>query len=146
LLRGDPRKIVLARSEVTVASGNHRAPGHTPDPATLVCVHHFTWRSGVLDDLQRRVEKFSSGAWTEHTPAVRHEAARLLDHVAQHHGRINITDPFLGFRPVTLDHLPAAGPSWHGRSPPSGGHRQIGRNRNRTTAELIAATGVRRAG
>ena len=89
-----------------MASGNHRAPGHTPDPATMVCVHHFTWRSGVLDDLRRRVEKFSSGAWTEHTPAVRYEAARLLDHVAQHHGRINITDPGLGFRPVTLDHLP----------------------------------------
>jgi len=52
------------------------------------------------------VEKFSSGAWTEHTPAVRYEAARLLHHVAQHHGRINITDPGLGFRPVTLDHLP----------------------------------------
>lgn len=60
LLKGDPRKIVLVRSGVAVASGNHRAPRHKPDPDTLACVHHFKWRSGVLDDLRRRVERFTS--------------------------------------------------------------------------------------
>lgn len=36
----DPRKIVLARSSVTVTSGNHRArPPAAPD--TLTCVHLF---------------------------------------------------------------------------------------------------------
>ncbi|UQI49855.1 hypothetical protein M1P56_35775 (plasmid) [Streptomyces sp. HU2014] len=107
LLHGDPRKIVLARSDVPVASGNHRAPGHKPDPDALACVHHFKWRSGVLEDLRRRVEKFSSGAWAERTPAVRDEAGRLLDHIDRHHGRVDVADPRLGFRHVTLDRLPA---------------------------------------
>ncbi|KUH36531.1 hypothetical protein ATE80_23180 [Streptomyces kanasensis] len=106
LLQGDPRKIVLAHSSVTVASGNHRASGHKPDPHTLACVHHFKWRAGVLDDLRRRVERFSSGAWAEHTPAVRSEASRLLEHVDRHSGRIDVSDPRLAFRRVTLDRLP----------------------------------------
>ncbi|WP_327070256.1 glycosyltransferase family 2 protein [Kitasatospora sp. NBC_01302] len=106
LLQGDPRKIVLALSDVAVASGNHRAPGRRPDPLTLACVHHFKWRAGVLDDLRRRVDRFTSGAWTEHTPAVRTEATRLLQHIDRHHGRIDVSDPRLAFRHVTLDRLP----------------------------------------
>ncbi|MFG3384209.1 glycosyltransferase family 2 protein [Streptomyces sp. NPDC047999] len=106
LLQGDPRKIVLAHSSVTVASGNHRAPGHRPDPDTLACVHHFKWRSGVLDDLRRRVERFSSGEWAEHTSAVRSEASRLLEHTGRHSGRIDVADPRLAFRRVTLARLP----------------------------------------
>lgn len=106
LLKGDPRKIVLAHSSVTVASGNHRAPGHKPDPGTLACVHHFKWRSGILDDLRRRVDRFTSGAWDEHTPAVRSEASRLLQHIDRHNGRIDVADPRLAFRRVTLDRLP----------------------------------------
>ncbi len=78
---------------MTVASGNHRASGHKPDPDTLACVHHFKWRSGVLDDLRRRVERFSSGTWVEHTPAVRSEASRLLEHTDRHSGRIDVADP-----------------------------------------------------
>ncbi|MEU5662046.1 hypothetical protein [Streptomyces longwoodensis] len=106
LLLGDPRKIVLAHASATVASGNHRAPGLTPDPDTLACVHHFKWRAGVLDDLRRRVDRFSSGAWAEHTPAVRSEASRLLEHTGRHSGRIDVSDPRLAFRRVTLDQLP----------------------------------------
>ncbi|WP_262387113.1 hypothetical protein [Streptomyces sp. TRM49041] len=90
-----------------MASGNHRAPGHKPDPAALACVHHFKWRSGVLDDLKRRVERFSTGQWAEHTPAVRDEASRLLEHVGRHRGRIDVADPRLAFRRVALDRLPA---------------------------------------
>jgi hypothetical protein len=106
LLHGDPRKIVLALSDVAIASGNHRAPDRKPDPHALACVHHFKWRSGVLDDLRRRVERFTSGAWTEQTPAVRTEATRLLQHIDRHHGRIDVSDPRLAFRHVTLDALP----------------------------------------
>ncbi|WP_153813863.1 hypothetical protein [Streptomyces sp. SUK 48] len=106
LLKGDPRKIVLAQSSVTVASGNHRAPGHKPDPDSLACVHHFKWRSGVLDDLRRRADQFTSGAWAEHTPAVRSEASRLLQHVDRYRGRIDVADPRLAFRRVILDRLP----------------------------------------
>ncbi|MFD8847668.1 hypothetical protein [Streptomyces sp. NPDC059604] len=106
LLRGDPRKIALAHSSVTVASGNHRAPGYRPDPDALACVHHFKWRAGVLEDLRRRVERFSSGEWAEHTPAVRSEASRLLEHTDRHSGRIDVSDPRLAFRHVTLGRLP----------------------------------------
>ncbi|MFF8786865.1 glycosyltransferase family 2 protein [Streptomyces sp. NPDC015125] len=106
LLQGDPRKIVLAHSSVTVASGNHRAPGRRPDPDTLACVHHFKWRAGVLDDLRRRVERFSCGEWAERTPAVRSEASRLLEHTDRHSGRIDVSDPRLAFRRVALDRLP----------------------------------------
>ncbi|MER5969470.1 glycosyltransferase family 2 protein [Streptomyces sp. NPDC002055] len=106
LLHGDPRKIVLASSQVALAPGNHRAPGHKPAPDSLACVHHFKWRSGVADDLRQRVAKFSSGEWTEDTSAVRTEAGRLLDHIDQHGGRINVADPSLRFRNVTLDRMP----------------------------------------
>ena len=106
LLGGDPRKIVAVRSDVVVASGNHRAPGYRPDPDRLVCVHHFKWRRGVLADLHQRVTRFGSGEWIEHTPAVRSEAARLLDHVGHHHGRLDPTDPRPAYRPATLAQLP----------------------------------------
>ncbi|MEU1147467.1 hypothetical protein ACFYO9_10545 [Streptomyces sp. NPDC005863] len=33
LLKGNPRNFVLVRSDITVAFGNHRAPGHKPGPA-----------------------------------------------------------------------------------------------------------------
>ncbi|MFD5555648.1 hypothetical protein ACFWIA_17615 [Streptomyces sp. NPDC127068] len=106
LLKGDPRKIVLAHSSVTMTSGNHRAPGHKPALDRLACVHHFKWRSGVLDDLRRRVDRFTSREWAEHTSAVRSEASRLLQHIDRHHGRIDVADPRLAFRHVTLDRLP----------------------------------------
>ncbi|MGW1074310.1 glycosyltransferase family 2 protein [Streptomyces sp. NPDC002537] len=106
LLHGDPRKIALARHDVAVASGNHRAPGHRPDADRICAVHHFKWRSGILDDLRRRVCHFSSGTWLEHTPAVRDEASRLLAHVRQHGGVINIGDPRFAFRRVNLETTP----------------------------------------
>ncbi|MCC3317876.1 MULTISPECIES: glycosyltransferase family 2 protein [Nocardia] len=108
ILHGDPRKIVAVRSDVVVASGNHRAPGHRPDLQRLVCVHHFKWRRGVLADLHQRVTRFSSGEWIEHTPAVRDEASRLLEHVGRRRGRIDPTDPRPAYRAVTLARLPAS--------------------------------------
>ncbi|WP_275462326.1 glycosyltransferase family 2 protein [Streptomyces noursei] len=107
LLHGDPRKVVLARHDVVVASGNHRAPGSRPDRDRLCAVHHFKWRSGVLEDLRRRVQHFTSGTWQEHTPAVREEATRLLEHIDQHGGVINASDARFAFRRVSLDHLPS---------------------------------------
>lgn len=109
LLLADPRKIVLAHSEVHIASGNHRAPGHHPAHGPVAVVHHFKWRSGIETDLRHRIARFASGSWTETTPAVRHEAARFLNHLAQNDGRIDTTDLALTFRPVTLDHYP---PTW----------------------------------
>ncbi|MGV9315542.1 glycosyltransferase family 2 protein [Streptomyces sp. NPDC003691] len=106
LLHGDPRKIALACHDIPVSSGNHRSPGHRPDPDRLCAVHHFKWRSGVLDDLRRRVQHFSTGTWQEQTPAVRGEAARLLSHVRRHSGSIDIGDPQFAFRRVGLDRTP----------------------------------------
>lgn len=106
LLRGDPRKIVLAYSTVDVASGNHRAPGHRPDPTLVVPVHHFKWRQGIESALRARVENFRSGQWTETTPAVRLEAERLLIHLAEHHGHLDVTGAEVPFRPVTLTAVP----------------------------------------
>lgn len=111
LLHGDPRKIVLARHDVAVASGNHRAPGHRPDTDRMCAVHHFKWRSGVLDDLRRRVRHFASGTWEERTPAVRDEASRLLTHVGRNGGAINISDPRFAFRRVSLDRMPFGWPA-----------------------------------
>ncbi|MDT0490290.1 hypothetical protein RM717_07205 [Streptomyces griseus] len=70
-------------------------------------MHHFKWRSGVLDDLRRRVDRFTSGEWAEYTPAVRSEASRLLQHIDRHNGRIDVADPRPAFRHVTLDRLPS---------------------------------------
>ncbi|MEU0840378.1 glycosyltransferase family 2 protein [Streptomyces sp. NPDC005962] len=111
LLHGDPRKIALARHDVAVSSGNHRAPGHRPDPDRICAVHHFKWRSGILDDLRRRVRHFTSGTWQEHTPAVRDEAGRLLTHIDRHGGVINTSDPRFAFRRVSLDRMPFSWPA-----------------------------------
>ncbi|MFJ1597251.1 glycosyltransferase family 2 protein [Streptomyces sp. NPDC088261] len=111
LLHGDPRKIVLARHEVSLSSGNHRAPGHQPDPDRLCAVHHFKWRTGILDDLRRRVDHFSTGLWREQSPAVRDEAGRLLAHVGRYQGRVNVADPRFAFRRVSLGLMPHSWPA-----------------------------------
>lgn len=111
LLHGDPRKTVLVRHDVSVASGNHCAFGHQPDADRICVVHHFKWHSGVLDDLRHRVQHFSTGTWQEQSPAVRSEASRLLAHVGQHNGVINVSDPRLAFRRVSLHRMPSSWPS-----------------------------------
>ncbi|MFE9888924.1 glycosyltransferase family 2 protein [Streptomyces scopuliridis] len=131
LLHGDPRKIVLARHDIPLDSGNHRAPGHHPDPNRLCAVHHFKWRAGVVDDLRRRVHHFASGLWREQSPAVREEAGRFLTHVDRHQGRVNVSDPRLAFRRVSLERMPHSWPAearavhttWQ---PPAPGNRQGG--------------------
>ena len=106
LLGGDPRKVVLARSDMPLALGSHRSPGSRPRNDPLVVVHHFKWRSGVTDDLRRRIRCHSSGEWHEQTPAIRTEAGRLLAHLDHNGGRIDTTSPDLALRPVTLTAMP----------------------------------------
>jgi hypothetical protein len=69
LLRGDPRKIVLAHSTVPVASGNHRAEGHRPVNRPPVVVHHFKWRSGVRENVEQRAVHWADGTWQDASPA-----------------------------------------------------------------------------
>ncbi|MBE1484993.1 glycosyltransferase family 2 protein [Plantactinospora soyae] len=107
LLRGDPRKIVLAHSNVPIASGNHRAPGHRPLNRLPVVVHHFKWRHGVFTYLQQRVNHLANGSWRSSSPAMLRESRRLLDHLTRHDGHIAVDSPTLPLRPVTLDELPA---------------------------------------
>ncbi|MEU8762594.1 ATP-binding protein [Streptomyces sp. NPDC048659] len=100
------RQGVSETHDVALASGNHRAPGHHPNPTHLAAVHHFKWCSGIVDDLRRRVTHLSSGTWQEHMQAVRDEASRLLTHLNDHCGTINLADPRFAFRCVGLDQLP----------------------------------------
>jgi hypothetical protein len=109
MLGGNPRKVVLAHSSVPLTLGSHRSPAFRPVNEPLVPVHHFKWRHGIMDDLRRRVREHSSGTWDEITPAIRSEASRLLNHVEDHEGRIDVSDEHLAFTPVSLDRLP---PDW----------------------------------
>ncbi|MFB9627096.1 hypothetical protein [Nonomuraea helvata] len=106
LLGGDPRKIVLADSRVDLALGSHRSPGHKP-VNTPVPVHHFKWRRGIEQDLQRRITLHTAGTWREIGPAIRTEAARLLEHLQAHGERIHTAGP-IPFYPVDL----ATTPPW----------------------------------
>jgi hypothetical protein len=108
LLRADPRKIVLAHSGVPLSSGNHRAPGHRPANRPPVVVHHFKWRAGIRADLERREAHSLNGDWHTDSPAIPNEARRMLDHLDQHDGRIDVLAPDLRLRPVTL----GAQPQW----------------------------------
>ncbi|WP_028192430.1 glycosyltransferase family 2 protein [Salinispora pacifica] len=107
LLRGDPRKIVLAHSTVPVSSGNHRAPGRRPANRPSVVVHHFKWRHGVDAYLQQRVTHLADGSWRSSSTALLRESRKLLDHLARHDGRIAVDSPTLRMRPVTINALPA---------------------------------------
>ncbi|MFE7804478.1 hypothetical protein ACFU51_07415 [Streptomyces sp. NPDC057430] len=131
LLRGDPRKVVLAHSGIALSSGNHRAPGHRPTNRPPVVIHHFKWRSGIREDLTRRYQHSLDGSWQTDSPAIPTEARRLLDHLDQHNGRIDVHDQDLSFRPVSLLRTP----SWWAEEatsivetwrPPANNHSQSG--------------------
>lgn len=104
LAGGDPRKIVLAHSRVDVASGQHRAPGHRPLNRPPVAVHHFKWRAGLREIIERRAEHWAAGSWRTRTPALLSEARRVLDHL-DHHGALT-SSTGMPLRPVSLDHAP----------------------------------------
>ncbi|MFF5668232.1 glycosyltransferase family 2 protein [Streptomyces griseofuscus] len=107
LLHADPRKIALACHDVTVGSGNHRAPGHRPDADRICVVHHFKWRDGVRQDIERRAAHSADGTWQAASPARLAESRRLLAHLGEHGGRINTSDPRFAFRRVGLARMPA---------------------------------------
>ena len=106
LLRGDPRKIVLAHADAPLAAGNHRSPGHRPTNSVPVLVHHFKWRAGVLPYLRERQAMLISETWHHPGGALRDETSRLLAHLAENGGRIATGRPTWPMRPVTIDRIP----------------------------------------
>ncbi|MFD8915107.1 glycosyltransferase family 2 protein [Streptomyces sp. NPDC059575] len=130
VVRGDPRKIVLAHSTVAVTSGNHRAPGHRPTTRPPVVVHHFKWRD-VLAYVEQRAARFADGSWKSASPALRDEGRRLLEHLHAHGGRIGVDEAGLRFRPVSLKTTPdwwaeEASPLVEKWRPPHAGPRKSG--------------------
>ncbi|MFD7060575.1 hypothetical protein [Streptomyces sp. NPDC059906] len=87
-------------------SGNHRAEGHRPGNRPPVVVHHFKWRGGVAEDVERRALHSADGTWQTASPAWLSEARQCMGHLVQHGGRINVDDPRFGFRPVSLRAVP----------------------------------------
>ena len=106
VLDGDPRKIVLAHSRANVVNGNHWSRGRHAMNGPIIPVHHFKWRDGVVSYLRKRVAMLESGKWHESSPAPRLEASRFLSHYDAFGGRIDVENPDLNFRPVSLGTLP----------------------------------------
>lgn len=106
LLGGNPGKIVAAYSSVRLGLGSHRSLDEFPLNRPLVPVHHFKWRAGILQDLERRVTEHTSGAWRETGTWIRDEASTLLGHVQQRDGAIDVTDQRIGFRPTAFGQVP----------------------------------------
>jgi hypothetical protein len=88
---GDPRKVVLARSEIRIGSGNHWAPGLRVGPARLppIPVHHFKWRAGCREYLERRLAGFAASGHPEEI-SMAEECTRTLEHLRAHGGRIDV--------------------------------------------------------
>jgi hypothetical protein len=89
LLDGDPRKITLARRDVSYGSpGNHFTASHAhvehPFPAP---VHHFKWRAGVRDYLAQRARQFAGRAERSDI-GVRNEALRAVELLAAGPGAV----------------------------------------------------------
>lgn len=106
VLRGDPRKVVLAKRGVRVAHGNHWCDANQgPAFPTVIPVHHFKWQAGIVEVLRDRMEKFTSGEWGELSSAVRDEAARFIDHVGRNKGRVDTTFPGAMFAPASTTTL-----------------------------------------
>lgn len=104
LLGGDPRRVVLARSDVAVTPGNHEVLGSRSYSGMAAAVHHFAWHADAMDTLRRSVP--SAGAGAEHARDDGDETVLLLGLVAKLSGRIDVADVRLRFRHVSLTEMP----------------------------------------
>lgn len=108
LLGGDPRRVVLARSEVSVAPGNQRTAGQEAYQGAVAAVHHFAWHTDAMDVLRRSAVSGVTGAGPE--PSGEEETRFLLGLVERLAGRIDVADVRLRFRHVSLAEMPYG---WH---------------------------------
>jgi hypothetical protein len=99
LMGGKPVKVTLARGDVVLDYGQHRALAGRPVPAEEVYaqVHHFKWTGSVLERLARRFEAYTSGEWRLLHRGVATESQLFLEHVATHDGHVDVSDPRFGF-------------------------------------------------
>ena len=86
----DPRKVVLTRSGVNLAKGQHFATNAKGCPVAeaFAQVHHFKWVAGIVPTLEARAEFLRAGGYTQHI-----ESSRFLKHFKDNKGHINVSDP-----------------------------------------------------
>lgn len=86
----DPRKVVLARSDVDVCVGQHLAWNGRGCPISevLVQVHHFKWTGGIIAELESRAELLKQRGYRFHV-----ESARFAKYFKENNGRAPLRDP-----------------------------------------------------
>jgi hypothetical protein len=91
LLGGCRNKVTLVRGDVATGPGQHFADEASVGLNSYVDIHHFKWRAGLLEKLQRRVaeRKARGDLWWE-------ESERFLNYF-QIDNRINVEDPRFEF-------------------------------------------------
>jgi hypothetical protein len=93
VLRGDPRKIVLAKGRVLLeGSGHHVALSGAACPVAehFVQVHHYKWGDWLPAHLRERIE-----LCRRYNNAVGAESERFLAYYERHQSRFDVDDPAL---------------------------------------------------
>lgn len=103
----DSRKVMAARSDIPLGSGNHWAPGLRIGAGSLppLPVHHFKWRAGCLEYLRRRAESFRDST-VQSEIDMRSSCEAVIQHVNANTGRIAVDDPVLAFHACNLKSFP----------------------------------------
>lgn len=103
VLRALPTKVTLARGTVELDYGQHRAWNGHPVRSDVLYpqVHHFKWTSSVQARLKKRAAAYSSGEWrlVNEDSDIIEQSTRVLRHIDQNSGRIDVTQPDFAIRP-----------------------------------------------
>lgn len=103
VVKGSPFKVVLAKRDLDVRTGNH-VPSEKAlrrNDVPRVPVHHFKWHGDVIRYLDERVAQYAAGDWQEESVHARHEAERSVTYLRRH-GGIRLDEPGCYFREVSL--------------------------------------------
>jgi|SRR5580692_971064 hypothetical protein len=86
----DPRKVVLAKSNVDVCVGQHLALNGKGCSIRdmLVQVHHFKWTDGIVQELEVRAELLKEHGYEFHV-----ESARFAKYLRDNEGHVALDDP-----------------------------------------------------
>lgn len=85
----DPRKVVLAKSNVDVCVGQHLAWNGRACPVSqiFVQVHHFKWTGGIIAELEARAKLLKQGGYGFHI-----ESSRFAKYFRDNGGVVNLQD------------------------------------------------------